>query len=154
MTPSQISQALRKIASKIDSSKQPSRRLVAAELRKIVADMLPQDPAPQKSQAEWEQMFYGQSGPIPHEPGVAVGSGAFWQAFEELGWLDWTPASDLKAVEAKLGEIWQRIGPQLPGTSLEEWLEDVRDNYESYKSYEPAYVSGQLTSPMGVLFGV
>ena len=93
-------------------------------------------------------MFYGMTGPIPHEPGIAVGSQAFWAAFEELGWTDWTPASDLGVVEEKLRAMWTQIGHELPGTSLKEWLKEARDNYANYKEYEPAYVSGELTSPM------
>ncbi len=39
MKPSQISQSLRQIAAKIDNSKQPDRRLVAAALKKVIVAM-------------------------------------------------------------------------------------------------------------------
>lgn len=39
MTPSQLSERLRRIASAIDNSKNPDRALVAAELQKVVASM-------------------------------------------------------------------------------------------------------------------
>lgn len=128
---------MRHIAAKIENSKNPSRRLVAMELRRILAAV------DQKSQADWEKMFYGRSG--AHNQNLN-GSHAFWKAFNELGWTNWTPASDVEVVIRKLQEIGKRLGWD-PET-MEEEIASTRENFAQYKRYEPEYIDGSLHSDM------
>lgn len=56
MKPSDLAQQLRRIASKIDASKRPSKSLVTRDLRRVIAGMEDQGPAGSKVYKTWEQV--------------------------------------------------------------------------------------------------
>lgn len=135
MKPAQLSNLLRVAADRISSAKSPTKALAVSHLARALRAV---DEGQPKTQTDWEQEFYGATGPYPEDQ---KGSGMYWDAFQELGWRDWTPASDLAEVENKLREMAQRDGWE---KNLEGALKEARNNYKRYKAYEPHYTSGEV----------
>jgi hypothetical protein len=63
MTPSELSAALRKIASKIDASKNPSRELVISDIQRVASRLVTAAWEPHKAknveEVDWETAFKG-----------------------------------------------------------------------------------------------
>jgi hypothetical protein len=92
-----------------------------------------------KSQGEWEAQFYPHASSL--SPEDRKGSQAFWTAFQELGWVDWTPASDPAEVESVMRAQWQD-GEIV--CDIEKEVKKMYDNYRVYKDHcEDDYISGK-----------
>ncbi|OPZ38860.1 MAG: hypothetical protein BWY99_01533 [Synergistetes bacterium ADurb.BinA166] len=131
--PSRVASMLRQIADRLDQSRTPSKSLVAADLRRVIASV---DPAPV------EEALYGQSGPLSEDED---GSSIWWSAFRELGMHDWTPLSDPAAVEAKAKELLDNsqawAGDPKRDQYIAKQVKSVRDNWNTYQQhYMPEHV--------------
>jgi hypothetical protein len=100
MNPNELSARLRKIASKIDSSKRPSKDAVLKDLRVVLAAVGGRAPM-DASTFDPNTYFYGSFEEfyrvMSHEVGFAdkvefTGSDALWKAMMELGTTNWWPA--------------------------------------------------------------
>jgi hypothetical protein len=112
MTPAQLASDLRRIAAKIDSSKQPSRSLVAAELNRALL----------RVGASWEDIDKAKQTvdsvyiPLLKQKGTRALS-RDWEtiaglienptAIERSKWQGWTPEA-LSALERTLGDMIDR----------------------------------------------
>ena len=98
-----------------------------------------------KTQAEWEQEFYDRTGPLADDE---LGSYAFWEAIQDLGWFDWTPASDFDEVEQKMRELWtkpNKEGDMPDPADLDDAIAEARKNFDIYKNdYEQKYIDGTI----------
>ena len=97
-----------------------------------------------KTQADWEEEFYPG---LRNSEYIWSGSQAFWEAFKELDWLDWTPVSDPVIVENKMREMLSRgVWPHTTQEELEAEIESMQHNYKEYKKYEPSYIDGTINN--------
>ena len=87
MKPSDLSNKLRSIASKLDRSKNPSRTLVASELKRLVAAVATDFADDGKANSQ-----------------------LLWAAFKDLRMPDWQSSSDLNKVLAKMRELAVKAG--------------------------------------------
>lgn len=100
-----------------------------------------------KTQADWEEEFYPdlRNRTFNNPKHIWSGSQAFWEAFKELDWLDWTPVSDPGIVENKMREMLSRgVWPHTTQEELEAEIESMQYNYKEYKKYEPSYIDGTI----------
>ncbi len=134
MNPSQVSSSLRRIASQLTD--RPDKSAVRREIVRVAAAL-----RAAASQKELEEKFYPEAADMIQKGEWYQGSQAFWGAFQELGIVDWTPATDLKAVEAKLLESF-KDDPERAKSAVR----DMHKNYQSYKRYEPNYLQYGSTS--------
>jgi hypothetical protein len=104
--PSQISQALRRIAAKIDNSKQPSKQLVARDLKQIIAAMT-KTAAMQTVIFESENPIYNMTYTFDMGiPGEAVALQAVIKKFQRDGWkVSIAPEVDPEAEVTSANEV-------------------------------------------------
>lgn len=153
MKPTQVSIFLQKMASNIESAKNPKKELVIRDLKKILAAIDDEGAhemgeAVTHDQKELEQALYGRTKPFITEQlddtldEDLAGSALFWTAFEELNMVDWIPTTDPQVVYDKMSEICERIRSDFnPDINTEEEIMEVKNNYEEYKTY---YMDDQI----------
>jgi hypothetical protein len=131
MKPSVVANSLRRIASALSNSKNPSRKLVARDLKKILA-------AISSKEMEVWQFLYGRTIPYSTSEDAdaedRAGSLLFWDAFEELGMVDWSPVTDPKPIFQKTREIAQRLVAKGLHVDPEGQVKVAEDNWNNYKN--------------------
>lgn len=94
------------------------------------------------SQQEWEEKFYPGAQDMVASGDWYAGSQAFWSVFKDLGWLDWTPASDPAEVEHAMRDNFKSgkfVGDE------EGAVKEMYDNYQTYKDhFEKKYMDGTI----------
>lgn len=162
MKPSQTAAHLRRIAQAIDNSKQPDRALVAQALRQIIAEIATQVfaaaeavttlPAADPKTRQIEQLLYGRTTPYveadqdPENPGNWKGSSIWWDAFEKLGMVDWTPLTDFAEVEAATAQLVDEYIAAGSHVDKARLLADLKGNWEAYQKYYMAEHKSILNS--------
>jgi hypothetical protein len=129
MKPTQVAATLRHIAAKIDASKNPSRELVARDLKHVLAQV---DNAPDSGFTVYEnpksiEEHFAWLGPVS----AKSQSDLLWHAMKAMNMMDWEPSSDVNSVIAKVQEIGLAAG--VPNDTLEVVKQYTMKNYETAK---------------------
>ena len=103
MGPDRLATILRQIANKIDSSKNPSQKLVVDDLKRVIASLRVSNFSSHPATKDIEEALYGHSGGET-DPNLQ-GSSIWWLVFNKIGMEDWTPISDYDKIEAKAKEL-------------------------------------------------
>lgn len=158
MTPTQIADRLRQVATRLKAAKSPDRALVAAELRRILAAVEGDEAAggqgpeggSKASLKEVEDVIYpGRREEFASLGEDEQGSSIWWQVFPELGMLDWTPMTDYSKVEQtarglleKWSQGWNKdFTPEQKQSMIEKDLKRLKRNWEEYQQhYMPEHI--------------
>ena len=137
MKPSDTSKSLRKIAAAINASKSPDRRLVARDLKKILASV-EFDPNEYYSPGESVEDHFD----FLNDVSKVSGSQLLWHAMKQSGTKNWGPAVDAEAVIALAVELSKAKGDNAQQTKYVE--EYSRKNWDTFmKSVWPRIQAGE-----------
>lgn len=121
MKPSQIAQNLRRIATRIEHSSNPSRSRVAASIHGILRHIVGSD---------WSFL-------TPLAPNKANSSQLLWHAMKELKMDDWAPDTNIDDVVEKMKELGAQVGVTNIGEALGYALENFNTYHEYYNPEAP-----------------
>ena len=147
MGPDRLATILRQIANKIDSSKNPSQKLVVDDLKRVIASLRVSNFSSHPATKDIEEALYGHSGGET-DPNLQ-GSSIWWLVFNKIGMEDWTPISDYDKIEAKAKELlseWSKgwsskFSPEEKQQRIDSSLEQLKENWNAYqKSYMPEHI--------------
>jgi hypothetical protein len=134
MKPSFVAASLNRIASNILSSRNPSKKLVAKDLRRILAAM-----NSDTLESKVWQFLYGKTAPsVPSDlEGTYSASSLYWEAFNKIGVVDWSPVTDPKPVFEAAKKITEEAikNGKMNEEQASNSLDIVKANWEDYKKY-------------------